>query len=376
MADSVTTGKARYYKQLNKNAKKRWRKRKWEKKQEIKELERVRELNSLKEKLRKEVREEAKGQQGSNVVDLRDVEGNCEQAEQPPIGEKKVKSNVGEEKSPVLKKKKTSNENPDEVSVHPNGVKELQVSTLVKCNKFIGCGTFGVCHLAFYRGITVVIKNFSLSKRQSVDKDTIKNEVLHEAEIIVQLGDHPGLPLLFGVQTRSLPYQLILQFHGEKDESLTLDKAAKKSKLHNEEWLFIVDKVGRALIHIHSCGFLHNDIKPNNIVLEKREDGIYNPVIIDFGKSCRISAPPPLKTLSEREQKVYKSKYPYIAPEIVEGRSRKSVKSDIFSFAKVVVFLCETVSLNVLSRSRSWYNSCALSRNPKQRPNIQQLIRD
>lgn len=37
---------------------------------------------------------------------------------------------------------------------------------------------------------------------------------------------------------------------------------------------------------IHEIGFCHRDIKPNNILIDKLEDGSYIPIIIDLG-SCR-----------------------------------------------------------------------------------------
>ena len=48
--------------------------------------------------------------------------------------------------------------------------------------------------------------------------------------------------------------------------------------------------VCQALPHIHSCEYLHGDIKSDNILLV-REGLSLIPKIIDFGKSCKISSP-------------------------------------------------------------------------------------
>lgn len=40
---------------------------------------------------------------------------------------------------------------------------------------------------------------------------------------------------------------------------------------------------------MHDFGFLHNDIKANNLLLEI-VDGDFNPVIIDFGKSLPMGS--------------------------------------------------------------------------------------
>ena len=44
-----------------------------------------------------------------------------------------------------------------------------------------------------------------------------------------------------------------------------------------------------ALKYVHLAGYLHNDIKANNVVLEKssRASDKYLPVLIDFGKSSK-----------------------------------------------------------------------------------------
>ena len=38
-------------------------------------------------------------------------------------------------------------------------------------------------------------------------------------------------------------------------------------------------------MHIHAQGFLHNNLKANNVVIDGAKN---NPVIIDFGKSRQI----------------------------------------------------------------------------------------
>lgn len=61
-------------------------------------------------------------------------------------------------------------------------------------------------------------------------------------------------------------------------------------------------KTTLALSRVHEMGFLHNDIKSNNVVIEKRGDD-YNPVLVDFGKSRKVGSPKPLKVLSLSNQK-------------------------------------------------------------------------
>ena len=54
----------------------------------------------------------------------------------------------------------------------------------------------------------------------------------------------------------------------------------------NKECAVVMRKTCEALLHLHKNGYLHNDLKGNNVVLECKVD---TPVIIDFGKSCQIT---------------------------------------------------------------------------------------
>ena len=109
----------------------------------------------------------------------------------------------------------------------------------------------------------------------------MKREVFHEARMICHLGDHRGLPLLFGVVTESVPFPLVMQFHGMKCQSVTLRKGLQhlKDKLDRPCWLDILKNIIKVLNHVRSVSVLHNDLKSQ----EK-----WNPVIIDSGR-CHSS---------------------------------------------------------------------------------------
>ncbi|KAJ7391242.1 hypothetical protein OS493_019373 [Desmophyllum pertusum] len=101
-------------------------------------------------------------------------------------------------------------------------------------------------------------------------------------------------------------------------------------------WLNIVGEVASAMLHDNKVGFLHNDIKTDNVVLDKTETEEkveYNPVLIDFGKSLPMSGLRGPKSLSKGRQKKYMVEFPHIAPEIVTGKGGQSVER-IFLKAK------------------------------------------
>ena len=65
-----------------------------------------------------------------------------------------------------------------------------------------------------------------------------------------------------------MPVSIVLKFHGDGEESLTIYKAAKDKKVsERKDWNGILCETADALEHIHSCGYVHNDLKTNNILL-------------------------------------------------------------------------------------------------------------
>ncbi len=83
-----------------------------------------------------------------------------------------------------------------------------------------------------------------------------------------------------------------------------------------EEGVYIFKQTARALAHMHQRGFVHADMKPNNIVVSDEGEA----KIIDLGQSCKIG------TIKERIQ----GTPDYIAPEQVHRR-QITPRTDVFN---------------------------------------------
>ena len=106
------------------------------------------------------------------------------------------------------------------------------MSLLIKTsNELIGSRTFGTVYLAEYRGMKMTVKEIKKRKDSPEETERCRREVLHEAQILQSLGDHPNLPFLFGVCIKMEPFCLLLQFHGIGGKSTTLHEALKKRLL-------------------------------------------------------------------------------------------------------------------------------------------------
>lgn len=175
------------------------------------------------------------------------------------------------------------------------------------------------------------------------------------------------LPLVFGVCVDQLPYLLVMQFYGVEGSCITLSNALKTQLLKSATtWLPVTYSIADGLQYIHEKGYLHNDLKGDNIVITKRDEQ-YNPVIIDFGKDEAK-----LYSLSNSKQVEYKKYHKHIAPEVVAGTHHQSFASDIYAFGRIIASIHKYFenSLNVLQEI---YLTC-LECDPQKRPNIATLL--
>jgi serine/threonine protein kinase len=94
--------------------------------------------------------------------------------------------------------------------------------------------------------------------------------------------------------------------------------------------LHVLAQVAQGLLHIHSCGIIHRDVKPDNILITDSRV-----VVTDFGHS----------TTETNSKDHFKGTLHYLPPEIYElkrgisNRGLWSDRSDVFAFAVVAVEL-------------------------------------
>ena len=124
-----------------------------------------------------------------------------------------------------------------------------------------------------------------------------------------------GLLFLFGINTTSKPYFLVLEFYAIDGKWTTLQKAAE-SKMFSTlaTWANIVKECCYALFYIHSMNYVNCDIKSDNIVLRNGfGDAVetYSAVIIDFGEMKELSKTKILQIVTERARKIWKISLPH-----------------------------------------------------------------
>ena len=119
--------------------------------------------------------------------------------------------------------------------------------------------------------------------------------------------------------------------YGEIDETayLALEYFPKGSittytaqNARNVNRLELMLQVARGLRRIHDAGYLHLDVKPNNVLI--REDG--SPAFIDFGISKRAVA------ARHAEERTFSLGSPYFMSPEQTRKEPLDVRSDIYSF--------------------------------------------
>ena len=107
-----------------------------------------------------------------------------------------------------------------------------------------------------------------------VEKQLVDNSInlLYKEASFMQKFSHRHIPLLFSIQLEKKPVSLIMQFIGENSKSTTVFKLLydphyqhQAAELSIKSWLCICYDITDALDHMHQRGYLHCDLKSNNV---------------------------------------------------------------------------------------------------------------
>jgi tetratricopeptide (TPR) repeat protein len=67
--------------------------------------------------------------------------------------------------------------------------------------------------------------------------------------------------------------------------------ARVRGKLTLEQQVKLLQEVSAAVHEAHRLGMIHRDLKPGNILVERREDGTWKPYVVDFGLARQVEDP-------------------------------------------------------------------------------------
>ena len=198
----------------------------------------------------------------------------------------------------------------------------------------IGVGGTGVVFAAeqIDNGGDVVIKTLRPIFAHNMD---LRRRLLREAEI-ARTVPHPGIvPVLDeGLLPDGSPYLVMPRLRGESLYRLML----RHRPLSTAQTAAIAIRVADILHAAHVRGYVHRDVKPEHIVMDRDADGGLTVQLLDFGVCAAETAP-----IEERERergRVFGTPS-YSSPEQASGNPDVDGRADVFGLG-IVMFECLT----------------------------------
>lgn len=193
----------------------------------------------------------------------------------------------------------------------------------------IGVGGTGVVFDAtrLSDGQPVVIK--TLRPIYALNPDLIRR-LRREAEVTRRV-QHPGIVPVFdeGTLEDGTPYLVMPFVEGEPMHVLL----RRRGTLSVEETLCIAMRVCDILHAAHRMGYVHRDIKPEHIYLQRASNGGLKVKILDFGVCASDTAPLGEK---ERERGRVFGTPSYVSPEQAAGEPDVDSRADLFGLGVVM----------------------------------------
>jgi serine/threonine-protein kinase len=138
----------------------------------------------------------------------------------------------------------------------------------------------------------------------------------------------------FGVDSGT-PYIAMELLEGESLRA----RLDARGRLLSRETQVVMEQLARAVSRAHSEGFVHRDLKPDNVFLVEEDEGFFVKVL-DFGIAKALRPLPTLAGASRTVSGALLGTPHYMSPEQAEGRS-VDARSDVFSMG-VIAFECLT----------------------------------
>lgn len=190
----------------------------------------------------------------------------------------------------------------------------------------LGRGAMGVVYKGLQEslGRYVAIKVMSLAATLA-DEEAVERFV-REARVMAQVS-HPNIATVYDVGEYEGQHYIVMEFiDGETCEELL----RRRGRFTEYEALEIAIPVAEALNHLYRNNLVHRDVKPSNIMVDRRS-GVVK--LCDMGLARRADA----ASLTQ-EGTVVGTPY-YISPEQAEGRVDVDIRADIYSLGATMYHL-------------------------------------
>ena len=196
----------------------------------------------------------------------------------------------------------------------------------------LGSGTLAIVYKALQQplGRKVAIKALRPTLSPS---SAFAASLEREARIVAELL-HPNIAVLLDFVKTSEQMYLVLEYISGFSLAEVL---AKKARLRPEVVASLGAQVARALAHVHERGVVHRDVKPANLIIDRRGEV----KLVDFGIAQRLRDSSTADSVSRGREPLFGTPA-YMAPEQLLGEVALPA-SDLFSLG-LVLYQCLTAS--------------------------------
>ena len=146
------------------------------------------------------------------------------------------------------------------------------------------------------------------------------------------------------------------------------------SEIDANVWFKVSLKIAEGIDHFHQQSIVHRDLKTDNVAMYEQNNTLM-PVIIDFGKSDFIQNTKKY-SLTAEQKKEYRIKHKHIAPDLVDGITKPSPSSDIYSYGRIFKSIVRNFPISreiIPPVVVNMVNNC-LSYHSSQRPHAKSII--
>jgi serine/threonine-protein kinase len=171
--------------------------------------------------------------------------------------------------------------------------------------------------------------------RADLDRELLSGRLLQEARAAAKLA-HPAIVRVFDVGKTALgdPFIVMELLHGES-LARVLEREGRLSSARAVQLLL---PIADALSVAHAKGFVHRDVKPDNVFIVNDDEGQLQPKLVDFGivKHEHKEGDNHLTQVG-----AVLGSPDYMSPEQARGLDNIDLRSDVWSFS---VVLYETIT--------------------------------
>ncbi|KAK2945644.1 putative Casein kinase I [Blattamonas nauphoetae] len=210
-------------------------------------------------------------------------------------------------------------------------------SSFVFKENFLGQGSFG--HIVECYMIGAPSQKYAAKVETVGESRFLQNEF----KIYQQLANGPGIPSIKWYGKNGERNALVMDLLGANLETLKNKQGEPNStsKLDLKTMCMVADQLISRLEFLHSKGYIHQDVKPDNFVvgLGEKKTIIY---MIDFGLSQQLFDPANISTHPEEDTDVYgfvgTLRY---CPPAAHQKKRQTRKDDMISLGYVLYYLSQ-----------------------------------